>query len=149
MQTFCAPPKWFLKKEEVAQWTLQKQKQQKQIQSSKKSNPQIKMSSEATLVKWKTESHTLRQKTRQYTLSTRVTSLTENSLGGKVPSQDKSSLTLIHVSGEASQDATQRCCIKKVHGAEEETAEELVVEHRGSLHSALSTQATAVFEHET
>lgn len=78
-----------------------------------------------------------------------MTSLTENSLGGKVPSQDKSSLTLIHVSGEASQDTTQRCCIKKVHGAEEETAEQLVVEHGGSLHSALSTQATAVFEHET
>lgn len=75
--------------------------------------------------------------------------MTENSLGRKVPSQDKSSLTLIHVSGEASQDTTQRCCIKKVHGAEEETAEQLVVERGGSRHCALSTQATAVFEHET
>lgn len=84
-----------------------------------------------------------------YTLSTRVTLLTESSLEGKVPSQDKSSLTLVHVSGEAGQDAPQRCCIKKAHGAEEELAEQLVVEHGGSLHRALSTQTTAVFEHET
>lgn len=69
--------------------------------------------------------------------------------GGNVPSQDKSSLTLIHVPGEAGQDATQRCCIKKAHGAEEEPAEQLVVECGGSLHRALSTQTTAVFEHET
>lgn len=59
-----------------------------------------------TTVKWITESHSLRPRTQQYTLSTRVTTLTEKSSWGvrKVPRQDKSSLTLIHVSGEASQD---------------------------------------------
>ena len=68
---------------------------------------------------------------------------------GKVHSQDKSSLTFIHVSGEAGQDTTQRCCIKKVHGAEEEPGEQLVVEHGGSLNRTLSTQTTVVVEHET
>lgn len=87
---------------------------------------------------------------RHYTLSSGVTSLTESSLKGKVPSQDKSSLTLIHVSGEAGQDTTQGCCIKKAHGAEEEPAEQLVVQHGGSLHRALSTQTTtAASEQET
>lgn len=68
--------------------------------------------------------------------------------GRKVPRQDKSSLTLIHVPGEASQDTTQRCCIKKTHWAEQETAKQLVMERRGSLHCALSTQGTAAFLHE-
>lgn len=77
-----------------------------------------------------------------YTLSTRVTSLTESSPGGKVHSQDKSRLTLVHVPREAGQDTTQRCCIKKVHRAMEDPAEQLVVEHGGSLHRALSTQTT-------
>lgn len=76
--------------------------------------------------------------------------MTPSSLkGDKFPSQDRSSLTLIHVSGEASQDAAQRCCIKEAHGAEEETAEQLVVECGGSLHRALPTQATVALEHET
>lgn len=87
---------------------------------------------------------------RHYTLSTRVTSLTERSPGGKVHSQDKSRLTLVHVPREAGQDTTQRCCIKKVHRATEDPAEQLVVEHGGSLHCALSTQTTyVVLEHET
>lgn len=66
-----------------------------------------------------------------------------------VHSQDKSSLTLIHVPGETGQDTAQRCCIKKPHGAEEDPTEQLVMERGGSLHRALSTQTTAVFEHET
>lgn len=69
-----------------------------------------------------------------------MTSLTESSPEGEVLSQDKSSLTLIHVLGEAGQDTTQRCRIKKVHGAEEEPVEQLVMECGGGLHRALSTQ---------
>lgn len=81
--------------------------------------------------------------------STRVTSLTESSLTGRVDRQDKSTLTLIHVSGEAGQNTTQRRCIKKVHGAEQEPAKQLVVEHRGSPHRALKTQTRAALVHET
>lgn len=77
-----------------------------------------------------------------YTLSNGVTLLTESSPGGKVHSQDKSNLTLVHVPGEAGQDTTQRCSIKKVHGADEEPAEQLVMECGGCLHRALSTQTT-------
>lgn len=69
-----------------------------------------------------------------------MTSRTKSPPEGEVLSQDKSSLTLVHVPGEAGQDTTQRCRIKKVHGAEEEPAEQLVVERGGSLHGALSTQ---------
>lgn len=60
--------------------------------------------------------------------------------GQKVPSQVESKLTLVHVPGEASQDSAQGCRVKEVHGAEQEAAEELVVEHGGSLDGALPTQ---------
>lgn len=55
-------------------------------------------------------------------------------------------LTLVHVSGEAGEDASQRCRVKKAHGAQEEAVEQLVVEHRGSPNSALSDRNTDVFQ---
>lgn len=93
----------------------------------------------------------LRIKSHHSVLTLHYTTLTECPLSvllGEKPAVMTSTLTLIHVSGEAGQDTTQRCCIKKVHGAEEDTAEQLVVEHRCSLHRALSTEKTAVFEQE-
>lgn len=59
----------------------------------------------------------------------------------KVPSQDESQLTLVHVPGEASQNSAQGRRVEEVHGAEQEAAEEHVVEHGGSLDGALSTQS--------
>lgn len=75
-----------------------------------------------------------------YTLSAKVASLSESSPEGKVLSQDKSSLTLVHVPGEAGQDATQRRRIEEPHRAEKEPAEQLVMESRSGLHGALSAQ---------
>lgn len=59
----------------------------------------------------------------------------------KVPSQDESELTLVHVPREASQDSAQGSRVEKVHGTEQEAVEELVMEHGGSLDGALSTQS--------
>lgn len=97
-------------------------------------------------MKWITESYSLGN-IKHCVLALHF--VNQSSLEGMVHSQEKSRLTLINVPGETGQNTTQRCCIKKLHGAEEDPTEQLVVEHGGSLHRALSTQTTAVFEHDT
>ena len=63
--------------------------------------------------------------------------------------QDTSGLTLVHVSGEAGEDATQRCRVEEAHGAEEELAEQLVMEDGGCSHGALAGTNTGVWNEET
>lgn len=68
----------------------------------------------------------------------------------KVPGQNESELTLVHVPREASQDSAQGSRVEKVHGTEQEAVEELVMEHGGSLDGALWTQReTDSFECDT
>ena len=63
--------------------------------------------------------------------------------------QDTSGLTLVHVSGEAGEDSTQRCGVEEAHGAEEELAEQLVVEDGGCSHGALAGRNTGGLNEET
>lgn len=138
------------------QWDLQKYCLGKQTHSSKEDTATHKCQGK-TPMKWITSSQSLGKTLPSHIAQCLGTTPCQAGwlhwlralLGVKVHSQDKSSLTLIHVPGEAGQDTTQRCCIKKVHGAAEEAEEQLVVERGGSLHRALSTQTRAAFEHET